>query len=45
MFKDSIDKMGESEEKAWLEKVLRLYGLWQVEELQGWFLKCKLRGV
>ncbi len=40
MFKSSLDEVEEGEEKKILEVVCRLYGLWQIEEQQGYFLKC-----
>ena len=42
MFKQSVQEMEdqESEETRLLATVCMLYGLWQIEEQQGYFLKC-----
>lgn len=41
MFKTSVEEMEDSEETRLLHSVCRLYGLWQIEEQQGYFLKCE----
>jgi acyl-CoA oxidase len=41
MFREAVEEMPQGEERKLLEKVCRLYGLWQIEEQQGYFLKCK----
>ena len=42
MFREALDEMPQGEERKVLEGVCRLYGLWQIEEQQGYFLKCEL---
>lgn len=39
MFKSAVDEMEQSAETAVLATVCKLYGLWQIEELQGYFFK------
>lgn len=39
-FRDSVQEMEDSDETKVLRTVCRLYGLWQIEEQQGYFLKC-----
>ncbi len=39
-FKESVAEMEETAETKLLNTVCRLYGLWQIEEQQGYFLKC-----
>lgn len=41
MFKEAIEEMEDSRETEVLKTVCRLYGLWVIEEQQGYFLKCK----
>ena len=41
MFREALEDMPAGPEKKVLESVCRLYGLWQIEELQGHFLKCE----
>lgn len=41
MYKEAVEEMEEGPETEVLRTVCRLYGLWQVEELQGYFLKCE----
>jgi acyl-CoA oxidase len=43
MFREALEDMPAGPEKKVLESVCRLYGLWQIEELQGHFLKCECR--
>lgn len=40
MFKEAVEEMEESAETEVLRTVAQLYGLWQIEEQQGYFLKC-----
>jgi len=42
MFREALEEMPQGEERKVLESVCRLYGLWQIEEQQGYFLKCEL---
>lgn len=42
MFKEAIGELEQTNERKTLETVCRLYGLWVIEEQQGFFLKCKL---
>jgi acyl-CoA oxidase len=42
MFRLAVEDMEEGEERKVFEIVCRLYGLWQIEEQQGYFLKCEL---
>jgi acyl-CoA oxidase len=41
MYKEAVEEMdkGAAETKV-LETVCRLYGLWQIEEMQGYFVRC-----
>ncbi|WVO14615.1 hypothetical protein L204_102252 [Cryptococcus depauperatus] len=39
MFKDAVEEMEDSPETKVLKSVAKLYGLWQIEEQQGYFLK------
>ncbi|OWZ77266.1 acyl-CoA oxidase [Cryptococcus neoformans A2-102-5] len=39
MFKEAVEEMEESAETEVLRTVAQLYGLWQIEEQQGYFLK------
>ncbi|KAK8854478.1 hypothetical protein IAR55_003216 [Kwoniella newhampshirensis] len=39
LFREAVDEMDDSEETKLLKTVARLYGLWQIEEQQGYFLK------
>lgn len=41
MFRKAVEEMDKSAETEILLTVCKLYGLWQVEELQAYFLKCK----
>lgn len=43
MFKEAIEEMEDrdSREVKVLETLCRLFGLWVIEEQQGYFLKCK----
>jgi acyl-CoA oxidase len=41
MFREAVEEMEQSPETEILTKVCKLYGLWQVEEHQGYFLKCE----
>ena len=41
MFKEAIGELEQTNERKTLEAVCRLYGLWVIEEQQGFFLKCK----
>lgn len=42
MYKEAVEEMDrESAETKVLETVCKLYGLWQVEEMQGYFVRCK----
>lgn len=41
MYREAVEEMEEGQETAVLKKVCALYGLWQVEEQQGYFLKCE----
>ena len=45
MFKEAIDEMEDCAETKLLATVCRLYGLWQIEEQQGFFLKCRFKRV
>lgn len=40
MFKEAVEEMEDSAETEVLRTVAKLYGLWQIEEQQGYFLKC-----
>ena len=40
-FKESVEEMENCDETQVLKTLCTLYGLWQIEELQGYFLKCK----
>ena len=40
-FRQALQDIPEGDEKKILDKVCRLYGLWQIEEQQGHFLKSK----
>ena len=40
MFREAVEELDTSAEREVLERVCRLYGLWQIEEQQGYFLKC-----
>jgi acyl-CoA oxidase len=42
MFKEAIGDLESSNESKTLETVCRLFGLWVIEEQQGFFLKCEL---
>lgn len=42
MYREAVEEMDDSDETKVLKTVCTLYGLWQMEELQGAFLKCKL---
>ncbi|OCF41094.1 acyl-CoA oxidase [Kwoniella heveanensis CBS 569] len=39
LFKEAVEEMEVNEESKMLRTVARLYGLWQIEEQQGYFLK------
>lgn len=41
MFREAVGEMPQGAERDVMEKVCRLYGLWQVEEQQGNLLKCE----
>lgn len=41
MFKEAVAELGDGKEKETLTEVCALYGLWQAEELQAYFLKCQ----
>jgi len=41
MFKEAIGDLESSNESKTLETVCRLFGLWVIEEQQGFFLKCE----
>jgi acyl-CoA oxidase len=41
MFKEAIGDLEASNESKTLETVCRLFGLWVIEEQQGFFLKCE----
>jgi len=41
MFKEAIGDLESSNESKTLATVCRLFGLWVIEEQQGFFLKCK----
>lgn len=43
MFKEAIEEMEDrdSKEVKVLETLCRLFGLWVIEEQQGYFLKCE----
>jgi acyl-CoA oxidase len=41
MFKEAIRDLESSDESKVLETVCRLFGLWVIEEQQGFFLKCE----
>lgn len=45
MNRQYVEAMEASPEVDVLIKTCKLYGLWQVEELQGWFLKCKSKAL
>jgi acyl-CoA oxidase len=40
-FKEAVEEMKPGPERDVLDKVSRLYSLWQIEENQGAFLKCE----
>lgn len=40
MFREAVGEMESGPERDVMEEVCRLYGLWQIEEQQGYFLKC-----
>jgi acyl-CoA oxidase len=40
LFREALGDMPDGPEKDVLDKVCRLYGLWQIEEQQGYFLRC-----
>jgi acyl-CoA oxidase len=42
MYREAVEEMPETDESKVLKTVCTLYGLWQMEELQGAFLKCEL---
>lgn len=42
MYREAVEEMPVTDESKVLKTVCTLYGLWQMEELQGAFLKCKL---
>lgn len=44
MYREAVEEMEDSAETKVLRTVCSLYGLWQMEELQGYFLKCKSAG-
>ncbi|WVQ95274.1 hypothetical protein IAU59_002369 [Kwoniella sp. CBS 9459] len=39
LFKEAVEEMDDNEESRILRTIARLYGLWQIEEQQGYFLK------
>ncbi|WWC71218.1 uncharacterized protein I206_105171 [Kwoniella pini CBS 10737] len=39
LFKEAVQEMPDNEESKILKTVAKLYGLWQIEEQQGYFLK------
>ncbi|WVW85213.1 hypothetical protein I302_107251 [Kwoniella bestiolae CBS 10118] len=39
LFKEAVEEMKDDEESRTLRTVAKLYGLWQIEEQQGYFLK------
>ncbi|WWD19387.1 hypothetical protein CI109_103847 [Kwoniella shandongensis] len=39
LFREAVEEMDDNEETKLLKTVARLYGLWQIEEQQGYFLK------
>ncbi|ODN77299.1 acyl-CoA oxidase [Cryptococcus wingfieldii CBS 7118] len=39
MFREAVEESGKGPETEVLESVCKLYGLWQIEEQQGYFLK------
>ncbi len=41
MCRESVEELEDCEETSLLRTVCRLYGLWQIEEQQGYFLKCE----
>lgn len=42
MYREAVEEMEVTDESKVLKTVCTLYGLWQMEELQGAFLKCEL---
>ena len=40
-FREAVEEMPATPESDMLKTVCRLYGLWQIEEQQGYFLKCE----
>jgi acyl-CoA oxidase len=41
MYKEAVEEMdAQAQETKVLATVCRLYGLWQVEEMQGYFVRC-----
>jgi acyl-CoA oxidase len=44
MYREAVEEMPVTDESKVLKTVCTLYGLWQMEELQGAFLKCKCFG-
>ncbi|WWC90339.1 uncharacterized protein L201_005272 [Kwoniella dendrophila CBS 6074] len=39
LFKEAVEEMQDNEESKTLRMIAKLYGLWQIEEQQGYFLK------
>jgi acyl-CoA oxidase len=44
MYREAVEEMEAGPETDVLRTVCELYGLWQIEEQQGSFLKCEWRG-